>query len=250
MKTFRILLFNLCYCLALTGSIANYSLRSYRFLYCSKKIQKNVLDKIKAVIKKTNPDLCCFVEIDQGCKFSNRLNQIEELKNPLYPFYNIENKYGKLGKFVPLPYFKKQSNGFIAKQNFAFKKHYFRKGTKKLLYEIQLAPDTYLFMTHFSLNKRIRKKQFKDIQNLIKNKNKVIICGDFNIKNADELNNLMTENKLKLVNRLRDKTFPSHKPKRLLDLFLCSKNMKIKKFRVLRDVKVSDHLPVLLEIET
>lgn len=249
MKPFKILLFNLCYCLGLTGSVSNYSLRSYRFIYCSKNIQKAVIEKIKSIIKKQNPDLCCFIEIHQGSKFLNRLNQFEILTPQNYKFHDIDSKYGKTVKSLPLPHFKKQSNAFIAKQNLVFKKHFFRRGIKKLIYEIQLNPQTHLFMTHFALNKRTRKKQLKELGDLIGTKERVILCGDFNIKKYDELTDLLQNNNLKIVNRLRDKTFPSHKPKRLLDLFLCSRDIKVRKFRVLKNVKISDHLPVLIEIE-
>jgi len=42
-------------------------------------------------------------------------------------------------------------------------------------------------------------------------------------------------------------TFPAYKPKRHLDLFLASREAKIQNLRVLTDVVLSDHLPVVLE---
>lgn len=246
MQPFRILLLNASYCLGLKGTIADYSLHSYRFLFCSKKIQAAVIEKLHVLIKNKNPDLCCFLEIDKGSKFSNRLNQIGRLVNETYPFHSIESKYGRFSR--KLWRLKNQSNGFLAKKNLSFTKHFFKHGAKKLFYEIELNESVHLFMVHFSLGKRIRQKQMNELAQIVKRKNKVIVCGDFNLKSYDELHPLLHDCDLNMINAKNDRTFPSHKPRKMFDLFLCSKNIQVKDFKVLDDVKISDHLPVLLEV--
>ena len=86
---------------------------------------------------------------------------------------------------------------------------------------------------------------------MTEDKNQVIICGDFNVfKGLSELDHLVAGGNLKIINGPNDKTFPSYKPKNVLDIFICSKNIDVAELRVLTDVKISDHLPVILEINT
>ena len=54
--------------------------------------------------------------------------------------------------------------------------------------------------------------------------------------------------KLQNVNNRREPTFPSWAPKKELDFILCSEDIKIKDYKVLRNT-LSDHLPILLDFE-
>lgn len=168
-----------------------------------------------------------------------------------YPIHWIENKYGPESPLRHLPFFKTKGNAFFAKNIEGVKIHYLKHGTKKLVYEIQLPGDIFIHMAHFSLVADTREKQFKEIKKMTDGKSKVIICGDFNIfKGLSELDHLIAGGNLKIVNSPNDKTFPSYKPKNVLDVFVCSKNIDVAELRVLTDVKISDHLPVILEINS
>ena len=239
MKKFKILLLNTGYLTSLNGSKKDYLLKSYRYIINSKKIQKEAIKRFKDITKKEKPDLILLIEI--------RKNQIKEIIPKNYKFYDSETKYGKNSILRKLPLFKIQCNGFISKNRLSFKKEYLKNGTKKILYIIDLPKRIKLFLFHFSLKKKVRIKQFEELENLVKNYKYKIICGDFNIyKGIDELNSLIKKADLKISNN--KPTFPSFKPKKNLDIFLCSKELKIKS-KVLNNLKISDHLPVVLEID-
>jgi len=247
MKRFRILLFNMGYGAGVDGSIQDYIRYGYRFLYTPKEVQKKVLGKIKKIISANKPNLCCLIEIDKGSLTTGYQNQLKMIEDKAFPHSDIENKYSKKGTLSMLPFFSGKSNCFLSREKLRYKKHYFKHGTKKLIYELYLPKGITLFFTHFSLLKKTRKKQFVEMKALIKNKKKVIVCGDFNIFDGyEELNHFVENTNLKIIKT--SKTFPSYSPKYTLDLFICSKTIKNIKCRVLKHAKMSDHLPILAEL--
>lgn len=234
-KPFKILLFNIGYCLGLDGSFWKYALHFYRYFFCSKKIKHRILNELALLIKKTNPDLCCLTEVDKRSKITNHL----------YPFHDMAIKYGKKSIIPSIPFFKGKCNGFLSKKNILFQKHYLARGGKKLVYELFLPDNLSVFLVHLSLSSKMRKKQFEELGRLVHNK-KVIVCGDFNIwKGIKELDDFLLTHNLKMMGY---PTFPSHRPKKILDVFIYSRGLDVKKMTVLKDVRISDHLPVLLEI--
>ncbi len=238
MKKFKILLLNLGYCTELNGSLFDYLTKFYRYPFLPKKIENRVLEKLKLLIKEENPDLVCIPEIKQG-------KQITSLSNEEYTFVNVATKYGKKNILRKIKVFENKGNAMISKENLDFKKHYLKNGTKKLLLEATLPNGTRIFLMHFSLNKSIRAKQFKELYQQFSDFKSKIICGDFNIfEGTAELDDLSTKSQLKLSSQ--EATFPAFKPKKSLDLFLISNNLKTKT-KVLKN-QLSDHLPVVIEI--
>jgi endonuclease/exonuclease/phosphatase family metal-dependent hydrolase len=83
---------------------------------------------------------------------------------------------------------------------------------------------------------------------MVAGRKNVIVCGDFNVfKGMNELHDLAEHAGLRIVNG-HTRTFPTVKPRKALDLFLCPKDMQNVSARVITDMKMSDHLPVLLEV--
>lgn len=240
MPKFKMLLLNLGYCTGLNGSLFQYLSNFYRYIFLPSKIEENVLHNLSQLIHEEHPDLICLIEIEQG-------KQISGVINKEYSFYDIETKYGKDSFLRKLPFFKNKSNAFLSRHKISFKKHFLKNGTKKLLYELSLPENIKLIFMHFSLSRKVREKQFDELDLLFKNVKNKIICGDFNIFGGfSEIDRLIKKSKLRLAQK--EPTFPAFNPKRPLDLFLCSKNLKIKT-RVLNK-QLSDHLPVLMELET
>lgn len=226
----KVLISNLGYCKGHNGDISDYIIKSYRFLYTSKKIQKDILDRFEKLLFKEKPDLICINEIKK--------DQMKYLANANY---SVDIKYGKNSFLRKLPWMN-NCNGIISK--YKYKKGYLKNGTKKLYYVVSLPKGVTLFTTHFSLIKSTRVKQFKEVVNLMKNKKKVIVTGDFNISDFKELDYLLEKLNLNITNN--QPTFPVNNPKKHYDLFLCSKNIKAKA-KVLKH-KLSDHLMVELKI--
>jgi len=237
----KILLYNVGYLAGLDGSFKDYLLHFLRYFYTPKRVWKSVLQSVDQLIQAENPDVCCFTEVRKASKYIHKLCD--------YSFHDFENKYGLHSFLRHLPYFRKNCIGFFSHTNLPYQKHFFRKGMKKLVYEIKLSGDVSLLLAHLALRKKARKRQLKELKELIKEREKVILCGDFNIFNGiEELEEILEECCLKVVNTLRDLTFPSVYPQKALDLFLCSEGIDITGFKVLHPVAVSDHLPVLLEV--
>lgn len=65
-KNFKILLVNLGCCTGMDGSISDYLTKFYRFLFLPKKIENNVVRKLKKIIEKNSPDLVCLLEVKEG----------------------------------------------------------------------------------------------------------------------------------------------------------------------------------------
>ena len=234
----KILLLNLGYCTGLNGSLQHYFLRFYRYLYTPRNIQNGILQKLRNIIAREQPDLCCLLEITKP--------QMKTLLNKQYRYPMLENKYGKKSMLYYLPVFRKKCNGFLARKGVPFKRYFFRHGTKKLVYAISLPNNLTVVMAHFSLIRSTREKQFKEVKQLITGKKKAIVCGDFNIFDGlEEVAPLLEQTNMRIMQT--DVTFPAYKPKRALDLFICSKNLKTS-CTVLND-QLSDHLPVVLEVE-
>jgi len=240
LKKFKILLLNLGYCTKLDGSMKDYFTKFYRYPFLPEKIEDEVLSELKAIIKTENPDLICLTEIKQG-------KQIRTLLSESYAFHDIAVKYGENSFLRKLPPFKSKGNAVISKKKLSCKKHYLENGTKKLLLEVELPNRTSLFFMHFSLSKKIRAKQFQEIQQKFGKVKSKIICGDFNVYGGlTELSSLMEKSQLKFTSK--QATFPSFKPQKALDLFLVPNDLKFE-IKVLGN-KLSDHLPITMTIET
>ena len=237
-KKFKILLINLGYCTGINGFLWQYIVKFHRYIFLPSIVEQKVLKKLKAIISRENPDIICLVEIKNG-------RQVKTLLSDEYLFHNARNKYGKKSVLKKCPFFYNKGNAFIAKNDLAFKSHYLKNGTKKMVYEIILPNNISLLLAHFSLNKISRKKQLQAISKMDLFNTQKIVCGDFNIfSGLKELDSLLQDSDLKIVNP--NPTFPAHNPSKSLDLFLCSSNIHATA-RVLDD-QISDHLPLVLEI--
>lgn len=248
MHRFKVLLLNTGYCVGLNGSPKQYLRYFHRYFFCPRRIQQRVLASIDTLIAEIKPDLCCFMELHRESKLLRRFNQLHRLINETYRYFHIANKYCETRILGRLPFFRRKSNGFLAKHPLPYRTHFFSRGGKRLIYEIILENSIHLFMAHFSLHREIRRKQFEEMAELVKSKKRVIVCGDFNIfRGFHELKPLLEAGNLKIVNQKNHATFPSCNPKKHLDLFLCSPDVPVTDVRVLKNVHISDHLPVVLE---
>ncbi len=98
----------------------------------------------------------------------------------------------------------------------------------------------------------VKKRQLNKILKLIKkDKNPIILTGDFNLKNNKKIFNNFTE-ELEKMNIYRvqidEKTFKPSKYKRAIDHIFLSKDFKLVDKNVVKDIKTSDHYPVLIRV--
>lgn len=235
----KLLLLNLGYCSGLDGSMHDYVFHGPRYLHTPSRIAAAVENAVMQLVHTEEPDICCFLEMHKKSALVKDLRE--------FPCHDVEDKYGMKSLLRCLPFFRDNCNGFFARTDVPYAKRFFRKGTKKLIYELSIG-DATLLMCHFSLSPAVRAKQFRELESMIGSRTKVILCGDFNIfHGTGELHELMSVCNLTSVRH--SPTFPSIHPKRTLDLFLCTPDIHVTRCETVQSFHGSDHLPVVLEFQ-
>ncbi len=244
---YRILVYNMAYGTGAPKSFSDNILNIYRYFMST----RGNLNKISRFINSQHADVIGLIEVDTGSYRSSSINQAARISKHINKFCHVSTKYGDRlsGRIIPI--LRKQGNAILTKDDTSSGiYHYFPSGFKKLIIELALEEFRF-FLLHLSLSKRVRRIQLNHIANLLaSNKNHpVIIAGDFNtFGGAEELKAIQEE--LNLINPNIDgiPTFPSWAPKHQLDFILCSKNIMIKNFEI-PEVKLSDHLPLILDFD-
>lgn len=248
--TIKILMSNLGYARGINGCLVDHIRYAHRHVFCSQVVQQQVLDQLAAIMAEEAPDICCFVEIDNGSFDTARFNQLEHLLSDDYPHYDVENKYGAGSILRTLAFTRGKSNAFIARKRYPFERVYFTHGTKRLIYKINIAENLTLFFAHFSLKAAVRKKQLEQTRALMHDtKGEVIFMGDFNVLSGlSELDGLIEEKKLVLMNNPDAPTFTFHTRKLVLDLCLCTPAIAAKTAIRIIPQPFSDHAAVVAEV--
>lgn len=246
----RIFMSNLGYLRGINGCLQSHIRYAHRHFYCSPGAQEASLKQLVQLIDQTEPDICCFVEIDKGSANLKNFNQLERLASERYPFFDIENKYGPLSRLRSLPLTRGKSNGFIANREMPYEKIFFTHGTKRLIYKVTLKPQLTLFFAHFSLKKAVRAEQLLQTRQIIHDTpGDIIFLGDFNIHSGfGELAPLMHENNLVLMNQENVPTFRFHTSRLPLDLCICSQNIAKNAELKIIPQPFSDHEALLLTL--
>lgn len=247
---YTILFSNIGYAKGIDGSLKQHVFRFGRHFYAGRSVQEQVLSQLKSIIALESPDLCCFVEIDQGSIHSAYVNQIRHLLDDDYRFYDIYDKYGENSFWSRLPLHKGKSNAFMAKTEIEFKRLYFEHGTKRLIYALDLPGNIRLFFAHFSLQKEVRIRQFEEVRRLVDEvPGEVMIMADFNIMEGfSELDVLLEKSGLKILNNEKEFTFTFHRRQLVLDLCLCSEALVARSGLEIIKQPYSDHAALLVKI--
>ncbi len=202
-----------------------------------------------------------MVEVDAGSLRNKHIDEVKRIKkrlkmrswgeHPQYSFFDFSQLLRRT------PFLRYQSNALISKFPLKdIKHHYFSKGFKDVLIEASIyCPEKVtLLLAHLPLKQEARDAQLKEIINIVKNiHNPIILMGDFNtFRGLEELSELMASTSLKDSVPLDEEdkiyTYPVWHPNRRLDYILVSKDIKVKKFRVLK-AEFSDHLPLLVDFK-
>lgn len=245
----KILFSNIGYARDINGALLQHVTRFGRHIYSPAQVQEKVMAQLKAIIAAEQPDICCLVEIEQGSFHSANFNQIQALMDDEYKFHDIANKYGQGNRVSRLPFLQSKSNAFLARHSYSFERLYFTHGTKRLVYRVAIDDDISLFFAHFSLNRKIRQKQFAEINKLARDSGKqVIIMADFNIMQGfKELECLLAGTNLKVMNKETDHTFIFYRKKLALDLCICSEGLAESAALKIIPQPFSDHAALLME---
>jgi endonuclease/exonuclease/phosphatase family metal-dependent hydrolase len=246
----KILFMNLGYARGISGRLSEHLRYAYRHIYCPPAIQRQSLDQLNQLIKQVEPDLCCFVEIDQGSFGWARFNQIKHLVSKNHAFSDIENKYAPDSFLRVLTITSGKSNAFISRKNYDFEKLYFSHGYKRLIYKIKISNDITVFFAHFSLKKAVRVRQLLEARDLMRREDgEVIFFGDFNILSGlQEIEPLLDQGRFVLLNQPDVPTFLFHNHKLVLDLCVCSQAISKEASLTILPQTYSDHAALVLEV--
>jgi len=207
-------------------------------------------NKIMDFIKSANPDIIGLIEVDSGSFRSEKSNQAEMIAREINHHYVYESKYSMNSMAQKVPVMNKQGNAILTSQEIkSHQFHYFRKGVKRLVIELELEAFT-IFLVHLSLKFRHRQYQLQDLQLMVKDTRKpVIAAGDFNALWGDrEIQSFLAVTGLKNANGLGRLSQPSRSPRRQLDYIFCSPEIRATSFQV-PQVKLSDHAPLICDFE-
>jgi endonuclease/exonuclease/phosphatase family metal-dependent hydrolase len=211
--------------------------------------QRN-LDEIVGYVKSQDPDILGLVEVDSGSYRTGRQNQAEIMAQALGHYHCYKSKYAESHWCQWLPVLNKQGNAFLTRDTVHNERfHYFDRGFKKLVIELELENLT-IFLVHLALGAKVRLHQLHQLYTLVKGTPKPhIVAGDFNVLWGDhEIDLFLAATGLCNPNRDCLPSFPSWAPKRHLDFILHSPGIRVSHFTVPR-VTYSDHLPVVCDFD-
>jgi endonuclease/exonuclease/phosphatase family metal-dependent hydrolase len=103
-----------------------------------------------------------------------------------------------------------------------------------------------LFVTHLSLGKRARAQQLEHIARVVQGKPRALLVGDFNTSDATELAPLAAAG---LRRCPTEPTYPSWRPTQAIDHVLAGQDVRVRSVRVDANVRLGDHLPIVVELE-
>jgi len=242
----RVILYNIAYGTGAPKSMYGNLSTFHRYL----RADLAHLDRIAKFIEKKDPDLVCLIEVDTGSYRTRNLNQVEYLAEHLKHYCHSSVKYGENGIAKMMPILRKQANAILTRRKVPERNiHFLPVGFKRLIIELEFEGVRF-FLVHLALNARVRSRQIRHIIDIAGGKDgPMIIAGDFNaFKGEHEVQLLKDALGLVNPNKKGLPTYPSWNPKRQIDFFLCSRSLKILNFEI-PDVKFSDHMPLLLDVQ-
>jgi endonuclease/exonuclease/phosphatase family metal-dependent hydrolase len=247
---YKVFFSNIGYARGIDGSLWQHVCRANRHLYCSVPLQQEVLQQLKGIIDNEKPDLCCFVELDQGSHHSGGFNQLDFLVDGVYKHFDFADKYGPNSWMGKIPMFRGRSSAFMSQGAVDFKHLYFSLGSKRLIHQVELPAGITLYFTHFSLSAKTRHFQLAEMRKIVQEETgPVIIMADFNIMNGfGELKPLIDGTDLQVLNKETDPTFMLHTYYRTLDLCIVSKSLVDRMSLKIIQQPFSDHAALLAEV--
>ena len=215
-----------------------------------RKTSKN-LDALIRFFREQKADVLGLVEIDSGSYRAGHRSQADLIAQKLNQRPFCRSKYNRYSWWSRLPLMRKQANACLCGQPVVYERaHLLRKGFKRLVMELELE-NVVIFIVHLAVSRRCREAQLADLARLAQHAKKpYLIAGDFNaFAGKIELKHFMHTLRLSSANLADLPTFPSRAPRWQLDFILHSPEIRITHFEVARNIRLSDHLPLICDFE-
>lgn len=240
----KILSLNAGYFLGYDGTLRDYLMHPLRGVVGDNILQNRRAEKFTLLVNDVNPDAVLLQEVDQGSIRSCRSSKPEELVDQLSTGFEAFAATKYRGWMRAMPFAGKMSNAVLYRDG-KLKNHYLDMGRKCLVQELALE-DFSVFSVHLArFGSAVRENQVKEIRELVEERDEYVVAGDFNFHNTGE-----KENAAEILDTdvsSDGTTFPVNSPKKTLDMAFSSEGLRVD-VEVL-DSKISDHRPVVLEIE-
>lgn len=223
-----------------SGRYSHYVTRSWQHLLPNRARARN-LSQIAELIK--HFDLIALQEVDGGSFRTGFINQVHYLAHAAgkeFWHQQLNRNLGRVGQ---------HSNAVISDippadiQNHALPG---LKGRGAIAFELPGA-ELVIVVTHLALTKQAQNEQLSYIKTILDKYPNAIVMGDLNT----DSHHLLHDSPLAdcgLKSLQKQPTYPSWQPVKCLDHILVSSNIAVHRVGVV-DFKLSDHLPVALEIE-
>lgn len=209
------------------------------------KSQIENLDLIAQLIK--DYDIVGMQELDSGSFRSGGIDQISYLAKRCEFEFKFQQINRNLGKYA------QHAKGLLSKKPLVDFKLYKLpsvipgRGAMTGVLETDTGP-ILIINIHLSLMKKAQAMQMQFLTDLVNRHDRVIMTGDFNLTpNRLLASPLIKNTNLKIAN-LDTLTYPSWKPKKLIDYILVSDNIEVLEHHTIKSL-LSDHLPVAVKIQ-
>ncbi len=243
----KVLFWNLGYAREFDGSSARFITHGHRVPSHPHTFQHRTLTQMAELVQAEAPDVFLCAEVSSGAFHNRSFDQYEYLKTTLNP-ENSEFfvKYGQ-ERLAALPFHKGNGNAAYTFVPSTITPLHLSRGSKTLVTKVEIGPVT-CFGVHLSLLPTVRRTQLEELAQIVKQcEGDVVVGGDFNLfRGLRELLPFAKQTGLALALPLKP-TFPSHRPRYLLDVFLYRFSTPRTVTASVLQSRLSDHLPVLFE---
>ena len=214
----------------------------------------NIQNNYKCYDKDKTKAIYQYLGLQEGCGKCS-----DDLESLIKKSYHMEGKYRFLSKYILRRF--NEKNPIITKYKIISFKTYNLPFLPSLLKRVithvvieYKGKEISIYNTHLEvLISNVKKRQLKKIYNLIADDpREKILMGDFNLKNNNPLFlnfvNSLEEIGIKRV-PLNEKTLKLSRYSREIDHIFLSEGFTIKKKEVIKNLSISDHYPVMIELD-
>lgn len=244
----RFLYYNMAYATGAPSSQSKSLLTLHRYLRTSHRH----FDRVRDFIAATAAEITGVVEVDNGSFRARRRNHVDELASSLSHHATFSSKYrhGSVGRHLPI--LRHQGNAIFSRDPAASSQaHFLTFGFKRLVLESQVC-GVRVILVHLALRRETRVKQLRDLSRIVGHcgDEPLLVAGDFNAyRGVHELHEFQSHTGLVSANRNAYPTYPTWAPTREIDFILHSPGVSVREFTVRHDVRLSDHLPLILDFD-
>jgi endonuclease/exonuclease/phosphatase family metal-dependent hydrolase len=238
------MVYNIAYGTGCPGAEFKRVFTSHRYLRSGRR----QIDRIAEFVRDYEVDLLGLVEADLGSFRTGGRSQVQYLARKLDMEAASAVKYSLDSMANRMPIIRHQANALLSATPGTVRTHYMSAGFKRMALEVEF-PDFNVVLVHLALSRQVRIQQLNDLTELLADRKRLIIGGDFNTF-AGEKEVARFKRRLHLYNPniRKEATYPAWRPLKQLDYLLFSDNIVVTDFQV-GNLQASDHLPILADFE-